>query len=169
MRKSTKEVIIGKGPKQIKIGSSNAIAIQSMCNTRTSDVASTVAQIKRLEKAGCNIIRVAVLNLEDAYAIKEIVKEINIPLVADIHFDYKLAIASIEAGVDKLRINPGNIGSIENVKKVVEKCKEYQIPICSFYYSSFLFSASAASFAATSIQKPTVQCFSRCSTGGIHI
>ena len=129
MRKSTKEVIIGKGPKQIKIGSSNAIAIQSMCNTRTSDVASTVAQIKRLEKAGCNIIRVAVLNLEDAYAIKEIVKEINIPLVADIHFDYKLAIASIEAGVDKLRINPGNIGSIENVKKVVEKCKEYQIPI----------------------------------------
>lgn len=129
MRKETLEVIIGKGNKQVKIGSSNKIAIQSMCNTRTSDVASTVAQIKKLEQAGCNIIRVAVLNLQDAYAIKDIVNQINIPLVADIHFDYKLALAAIDAGVDKLRINPGNIGSIENVKKVVEKCKEKQIPI----------------------------------------
>ena len=129
MRKETLEVIIGKGNKQVKIGSSNNIAMQSMCNTRTSDVASTVAQIKKLEQAGCNIIRVAVLNLQDAYAIKEIVNQINIPLVADIHFDYKLALAAIDAGVDKLRINPGNIGSIENVKKVVEKCKEKQIPI----------------------------------------
>ena len=129
MRKGTLEVIIGKDNKQVKIGSSNNIAIQSMCNTRTSDVASTVAQIKKLEQAGCNIVRVAVLNLEDAYAIKEIVNQINIPLVADIHFDYKLALAAIDSGVDKLRINPGNIGSIEKVKLVVEKCKEKNIPI----------------------------------------
>ena len=129
MRKLTNEVIIGKGKKQVKIGSSNNIAIQSMCNTKTSDVASTVAQIKRLEKVGCNIIRVAVLNLDDAKAIKEIVKQINIPLVADIHFDYRLALEAIESGVDKLRINPGNIGSIDKVEKVVNKCKEKQIPI----------------------------------------
>ena len=129
MNRMTKEVTIGKGIKQVKIGKDNKIAIQSMCNTKTKDVLSTVKQIKELEKVGCNIIRVAVLNLDDAYAIKEIVKEINIPLVADIHFDYKLAIAAIEAGCDKIRLNPGNIGSIENVKKVVEKCKEYDIPI----------------------------------------
>ena len=129
MNRMTKEVTIGKGIKQVKIGKDNKIAIQSMCNTKTKDVLSTVKQIKELEKVGCNIIRVAVLNLDDAYAIKEIVKEINIPLVADIHFDYKLAIAAIEAGCDKIRLNPGNIGSIENVKKVVDKCKEYDIPI----------------------------------------
>lgn len=129
MTRMTKEVTIGKGIKQVKIGKDNKIAIQSMCNTKTKDVLSTVKQIKELEKVGCNIIRVAVLNLDDAYAIKEIVKEINIPLVADIHFDYKLAIAAIEAGCDKIRLNPGNIGCIENVKKVVDKCKEYDIPI----------------------------------------
>ncbi len=127
-RRSTNEVIIGSKNKVI-IGGNNPIAIQSMCNTKTSDVASTVSQIKTLEKAGCNIIRVAVLNLEDAKAIKEIKKQINIPLVADIHFDYKLALASIEAGVDKLRINPGNIGSIEKIKLVVNACKEHHIPI----------------------------------------
>ena len=129
IRAQTNEVIIGTSFKQVKIGASNPIAIQSMCNTKTSNVASTVSQIKALEKAGCNIVRVAVLNMEDALAIKEIVKEINIPLVADIHFDYKLALAAIDAGCDKLRINPGNIGSIENVEKVVASCKEHNIPI----------------------------------------
>ena len=127
--RNTCEVIIGKNNKQVKIGGNNKIAIQSMCNTKTSDVASTVAQILSLEKAGCNIIRVAVLNEQDAYAIKDIVSIIHIPLVADIHFDYKLALISIEAGCDKLRINPGNIGSIDRVKQVVNKCKEYHIPI----------------------------------------
>ena len=128
-RAKTREVIIGKGCKMVTIGGNSPIAIQSMCNTKTSDVASTVFQIKALEKLGCNIVRVAVLNMEDAKAIKEIVSKIDIPLVADIHFDYKLALASIEAGVDKLRINPGNIGSIENVEKVVNACKVHNIPI----------------------------------------
>lgn len=129
MRKLTKEVIIGSASKQVKIGNNNKIAIQSMCNTRTSDVTSTVSQILELEKVGCNIIRVAVLNLDDAKAIKDIVKQIHIPLVADIHFDYKLALASIDAGCDKLRINPGNIGSNEKIKILVDKCKEKNIPI----------------------------------------
>jgi len=124
-RKKTKEIRIGK----ILIGGSNNIAIQSMCNTKTKDTSSTIEQIKSLEKEGCNIVRVAVLDIEDALAIKEIKKHINIPIVADIHFDYKLALAAIESGVDKLRINPGNIGSIEKIKQVVDKCKEYNIPI----------------------------------------
>ena len=133
MRHLTKEITIGNNktsPKSIiKIGGNNKIAIQSMCTTKTKDVASTVKQIKELEDLGCNIIRVAVLNMDDAKAIKEIKKQINIPLVADIHFDYKLALEAIESGVDKLRINPGNIGSIENITKVVNKCKEKHIPI----------------------------------------
>lgn len=129
MRKLTKEVIIGHNEKQVIIGGNHKIAIQSMCNTITSDVSATVNQILELEKQGCNIIRVAVLNMEDALAIKEIVKKIHIPLVADIHYDYRLALASIESGVDKLRINPGNIGSLDKIKMVVDKCKEHNIPI----------------------------------------
>ncbi len=124
-RKVTKEIRIGN----VLIGSSNKIAIQSMCNTKTKDTSSTIEQIKSLEKEGCNIVRVAVLDIEDALAIKEIKQNINIPIVADIHFDYKLALASIESGVDKLRINPGNIGSIDKIKLVVDKCKEHNIPI----------------------------------------
>ena len=115
--------------KVIYIGEGNRIAIQSMCNTRTSDTTSTIKQILELEKAGCEIIRISVLDMNDAYAIKEIKKNIHIPIVADIHFDYKLALASIESGVDKLRINPGNIGSIDKIKLVVDKCKEKNIPI----------------------------------------
>lgn len=111
------------------IGGGEPILIQSMCNTDTRDVKKTIEQIKKLEEAGCEIIRVAVLDSEAATAIKEIKKQINIPIVADIHFDYRLAIASIENGVDKIRINPGNIGSIDNIKKVIEKAKEYDIPI----------------------------------------
>ncbi len=111
------------------IGGGNPILIQSMTNTKTHDVEATVKQILELEEASCDIIRCAVPDMEAALAIKEIKKQIHIPLVADIHFDYKLAIAAIENGADKIRINPGNIGSTENVKKVVDKAKEYGVPI----------------------------------------
>ena len=111
------------------IGGDYPIAIQSMCNTKTEDVKSTVAQILALEAAGCEIIRVAVPTMEAAQAISEIKKQIHIPLVADIHFDYRLAIAAIEHGVDKIRINPGNIGSVDRVKAVVDKAREYHVPI----------------------------------------
>jgi len=121
----TKEIRIGDKI----IGGNNPILVQSMCNTDTRDVASTVNQILQLEEAGCEIIRVAVKDNEAAEALKEIKKQIHIPLVADIHFNYQLAIESIKNGVDKIRINPGNIGSIDNVKAVVEKAKEYSIPI----------------------------------------
>ncbi len=124
-RRITKEISI----RNVKIGGNNPIAIQSMCNTKTKDIASTIEQIHNLEKAGCEIVRVAVLDIEDALAIKEIKKEITIPLVADIHFDYKLAIQAIESGCDKLRINPGNIGSLDKIKMVVNKCQEKNIPI----------------------------------------
>ena len=111
------------------IGGGNPILIQSMCNTKTQDVAATVAQIKELEAAGCDIIRVAVPDMEAAKAIAEIKKQISIPLVADIHFDYRLAIAAIENGADKIRINPGNIGSEERIKAVVDAAKAKNIPI----------------------------------------
>jgi (E)-4-hydroxy-3-methylbut-2-enyl-diphosphate synthase len=124
-RDHTKKIQIGDRI----IGGGNPVLIQSMCNTKTQDVASTVNQIKKLTAAGCDIIRVAVPDMEAAAAIKEIKKQINIPLVADIHFDYRLAVASIESGADKIRINPGNIGSLDRVRAVVDKAKEYQIPI----------------------------------------
>ncbi len=111
------------------IGGGNPILIQSMTNTKTEDVAATVAQIRKLTAAGCEIIRCAVPTMEAAEALKEIKKEIDIPLVADIHFDYRLAIAAIENGADKIRINPGNIGSQERVKAVVDAAKERNIPI----------------------------------------
>ena len=124
-RKKTRVIDIGG----VKIGGDNPIAIQSMCNTDTRDAASTIKQINSLETAGCEIARVAVPDEEAAEALKEIVRKINIPLVADIHFDYRLALAAIDAGVDKLRINPGNIGSEDRVKAVVDKAKERKIPI----------------------------------------
>ena len=124
-RDHTKEIQIGDR----KIGGGNPVLIQSMCNTKTENVAATVEQIHRLEDAGCDIIRVAVPTMEAAAAIREIKKQIHIPLVADIHFDYRLAIAAIESGADKIRINPGNIGARERVKAVVDKAKEYGIPI----------------------------------------
>lgn len=111
------------------IGGGNPILIQSMTNTKTQDVAATVAQIKELEKAGCDIIRCAVPDMEAAKAIAKIKEQINIPLVADIHFDYRLAIAAIENGADKIRINPGNIGSEERIKAVVDAAKAKNIPI----------------------------------------
>ncbi len=124
-RENTKVIQIGN----VKIGGGNPIAIQSMTNTKTEDVQATVAQILALEAAGCEIIRCAVPTMEAAKALAEIKKQIHIPLVADIHFDYKLAIAAIENGADKIRINPGNIGDISRVQAVVDKAKEYHVPI----------------------------------------
>lgn len=121
----SKRIYIGTVP----VGSGAPIAIQSMTNTPTADVNATVKQIKALEEAGCDIIRCAVPDMESAEAIKEIKKQISIPIVADIHFDYRLALASIESGVDKIRINPGNIGSEEGVKKVAEASKKAGVPI----------------------------------------
>lgn len=125
MREHTKVIQIGN----CKIGGGNPIAIQSMTNTKTEDVKATVAQILELEAAGCDIIRCAVPTMEAAQALKEIKKQIHIPLVADIHFDYRLAIAAIENGADKIRINPGNIGSKERVQAVVDAAKAREVPI----------------------------------------
>ena len=122
-RNKTRKVQIG----DVCIGGGEKIAIQSMTNTKTEDVEACVAQILRLEKAGCDIIRVAVPTMEAAESISKIKKQIHIPLVADIHFDYRLAIAAIENGADKIRINPGNIGDEKRVRAVVEKAKEYHI------------------------------------------
>lgn len=113
----------------VPVGGDAPISIQSMTNTRTQDVAATVKQINELAAAECEIIRCAVPDMEAARAISEIKKQINIPLVADIHFDYRLAIAAIENGADKIRINPGNIGSPERIQAVVEKAIEYHVPI----------------------------------------
>ncbi len=124
-RNETKIIHIGKKA----IGGGNPILIQSMTNTPTEDVKATVNQIHKLEEAGCEIIRSTVPNLEAAKAIKEIKKEISIPLVADIHFDYKMAVAAIENGADKVRINPGNIGTDEKLLEVVKAAKERNIPI----------------------------------------
>lgn len=124
-RDNTKVVDIGGRV----IGGGNPILIQSMTNTKTEDIEATVKQIKELTIVGCDIVRCAVPTLDAAKSLGEIKKQISIPLVADIHFDYKLAIAAIENGADKIRINPGNIGGIEKVKAVVEKAKEYKVPI----------------------------------------
>lgn len=124
-RDNTKVIKIGDRV----IGGGNPILIQSMTNTKTEDVEATVAQILRLEEAGCEIIRCTVPTMEAALALKEIKKQIHIPLVADIHFDYKMAIAAMENGADKIRINPGNIGSIDRIKAVVDCAKERNTPI----------------------------------------
>lgn len=124
-REHTKKIRIGDRV----IGGGSPVLIQSMTNTKTEDVAATVAQIHSLEKAGCEIVRSTVPNMEAARALREIKKQIHIPLVADIHFDYRMAIAAIENGADKIRINPGNIGSAEKVQAVVDKAKEYGVPI----------------------------------------
>lgn len=125
MRKIKRTVDIGG----VKIGGNNPIAIQSMCNTDTRNIKDTVNQILQLEDAGCEIIRVAVPDMEAAEAVKDIRKAIHIPLVVDIHFDYRLALECMKNGADKVRINPGNIGSIDRVKKVVNMAKERSIPI----------------------------------------
>ena len=121
----SKQIHVGSVP----VGGGADIAIQSMCNTRTEDVAATVAQILRLEEAGCDIIRVAVPDMAAAQAVGRIRRAIHIPLVADIHFDYKLALECVRQGIDKIRINPGNIGSQEKVRAVADACRGEGIPI----------------------------------------
>ena len=121
----TKQVKIGR----VWIGGGNKIAVQSMTTFKPSDIKNTVEQIFRLEKAGCDIVRFSIQSEEDAKAVKTIKRHTDIPLVADIHFDYRLALSAIENGVDKIRINPGNIGSEENVKKVADALKEHGIPV----------------------------------------
>ncbi|MGN0308313.1 MAG: flavodoxin-dependent (E)-4-hydroxy-3-methylbut-2-enyl-diphosphate synthase, partial [Lachnospiraceae bacterium] len=125
MREKTKVVQIGNR----KIGGGNPVLIQSMTNVPTEDVNACVSQILRLEKAGCEIIRCTVPTLEAAKAVAEIKKQIHIPLVADIHFDYRMAIAAMENGADKIRINPGNIGTRDKVEAVIREAKERNIPI----------------------------------------
>lgn len=124
-RTKTRKIMVGN----VAIGGQNKVVIQSMCNTKTKDIEATVKQILELEKVGCEIIRVACLDKEDAKAIREIKQQIHIPIVADIHFDYQIALEAIKAGADKIRINPGNIGTKEKVKAVVDSCKENDIPI----------------------------------------
>ena len=124
-RTDTRAITVGG----VQIGGQNKVVIQSMCNTKTKDVDSTVNQILELEKVGCEIIRVACLDIEDAKAIRDIKEKIHIPIVADIHFDYKIALEAIKSKVDKIRINPGNIGDEEKIKSVVDGCKENNIPI----------------------------------------
>lgn len=124
-RNETKAIKVGN----LTIGGNDEVIIQSMTNTKTKDVEATVKQINELANTGCQLVRLAVLNMDDALAIKEIKAQVNVPLVADIHFDYRLALQAIESGIDKIRINPGNIGSIDKVKLVVEACKKKHIPI----------------------------------------
>jgi (E)-4-hydroxy-3-methylbut-2-enyl-diphosphate synthase len=125
LRTDTVPVRVG----DLTIGGNNEVLIQSMCTTKTADVKATVAEILRLEEAGCQLVRVTVNNNEAADAIKEIKKQISIPLVADIHFDHRLALTAIKNGIDKVRINPGNIGKRDKVEAVVRACKERGIPI----------------------------------------
>ena len=124
-RRNSKQIRIG----DIKIGGDAPISVQSMCNTDTRDVSTTLKQINELAESGCEIVRLAVLNKDAAEALKEIVKKSPVPLVADIHFDYRLAIQAINNGINALRLNPGNIGKRENVEKVVSLAKQQQIPI----------------------------------------
>ena len=124
-RTETRPVQVGN----LTIGGNNRVIIQSMTTTKTANVKDTVAQIHRLEEAGCQMVRVTVNHMDAAEAIKEIKKEIHIPLVSDIHFDYKLALKAIENGIDKVRINPGNIGKRDKVEEVVKACKAYGVPI----------------------------------------
>ena len=124
-KRKSKELIIGN----VKIGNGNPISVQSMCNTDTRDVEQTSRQINELSDAGCELIRLAVLNPDAADSIKELVKISPVPLIADIHFDYRLAIQCINNGISALRLNPGNIGKRENVEKVVKLAKQQKIPI----------------------------------------
>ena len=125
IRENTRSIMVGN----IQIGHQNKCILQSMCNTPTKDVEKTVDQINRLVKNGCQIVRLAILDQADAMAIKQIKAQTNVPLVADIHFNHQLALIAIENGIDKVRINPGNIGSKENVKAVVDACKKHHVPI----------------------------------------
>ena len=121
----SKQIIAGG----VAIGGGAPVTIQPMCNTHTEDAKATIAQIHALEEAGCEIVRVTVPNMEAAHALSEIKENISIPLVADIHFDYRLAVEAAARGADKIRINPGNIGGDDRVKAVVDACREHKVPI----------------------------------------
>jgi len=123
-KKKTKEIKVG----QIAIGGNNPIRVQSMCNTNTKDISATVKQIHQLEKVGCEIVRIAIPDTESAKCVKNIKKQINIPLVADIHYNYKLALECLKQGIDKIRINPGNI-SKDKLKIIIKEAKKYKVPI----------------------------------------
>lgn len=125
MNKQKRIIKIGN----VYIGGGNPVAVQSMTKTRTSDIKNTLSQIKRLQKIGCEIVRLAVLNRQDAEALKKIKEQVQIPIVADIHFDYRLALKAIDAGVDKIRINPGNIGEEYKISEIIKKAKDSAIPI----------------------------------------
>ena len=125
MRQNTKTIMI----KDVQIGGNNEVVIQSMCNIKTSKINEVVKQICELKDAGCKLVRLSIMDMEDAESIKEIVKLVDVPLVGDIHFDYKLAIRAVENGINKIRINPGNIGGKENTLKVIDACKKYHVPI----------------------------------------
>ena len=125
LRHQTKVIQVGS----LYMGGNHPIIIQSMTNTPTKDIKKTVQQILDLEKVGCQLIRVAILDMDDASAIQEIKKEIHIPIVADIHFDYRLALKAIESGADKIRINPGNIGDKNHLLAIIDACKKAHIPI----------------------------------------
>lgn len=124
-REETRKIKVGN----IQIGKQNKVIIQSMTNSKTKDINATVAQINELEENGCQIVRLAVLDIEDAKAIREIKKQVNLPLVADIHFSIQLALLALESGIDKIRINPGNINNYKLLQELVIKCKEKQVPI----------------------------------------
>ncbi|MGQ9465407.1 MAG: flavodoxin-dependent (E)-4-hydroxy-3-methylbut-2-enyl-diphosphate synthase [bacterium] len=124
---STKTKVVRVG--NVKIGGGNPVVVQSMTKTRTSDIKKTVAQIKRLDRAGCELVRLAVVDKNDAYALAEIKKQVKIPLIADIHFDYRLALMAIDAGVDKIRINPGNITEEWKITQIIKKAADFSIPI----------------------------------------
>lgn len=125
MRRKKRKIMIGK----LKLGGDNPIIIQSMTKTKTHDLKATVKQIKRLERAGCEMVRLAVVDRRDSSVLKEIIESVSVPIIADIHFDYRLAIQAIDAGVDKIRINPGNIIESWKIKKIIEKAKDASIPI----------------------------------------
>jgi len=124
-RRDTKQIAVGR----VKVGGDAPVSVQSMTNTRTSDVEATVGQINALEKAGCEIVRIAVLTVDDATAIGEIIDKTKIPVISDIHFSSRLALESIKQGVHGLRLNPGNIGNRRKVEKIVEAASERRIPI----------------------------------------
>ena len=124
-RKKTRQILVGK----VKMGGGAPVTIQSMLNTPAEDFAASVEQAKRLEAAGCEIIRAAIPNLQSVPLIEHLKKAVSVPIVADIHFDYRLALEAVAAGVDKVRINPGNIGDEDRVRQVVQCCKLHNVPI----------------------------------------
>ena len=148
--------------RNVKIGGGAPVSIQSMTNTPTADVKATMEQIRRLEEAGCQIVRMAVPDMEAARALYDIRKQTDLPLVADIHFDHRLALEAIRAGMDKIRINPGNIGSQDKVKEVVDLAKEYRIPIRVGVNSGSLEKDILQKYGKVTAEGPCRKCSQKC-------